>query len=95
MEYPKDNGWGGSTTAYFWNICNTLKSLEILPIFSIGNMGPQPSTAGSPNNYPTVLGLGATNVYDTVANFSSRGPAPDSSPWNDSTYWYRSERRFY
>ncbi len=84
-----NNGWGGSTTAYFWDICNTLKSLEILPIFSIGNMGPQPSTTNSPANYPTVLGLGATNVYDTVAIFSSRGPAPDSSPWNNPTYWFR------
>ncbi|MEO0136016.1 MAG: S8 family peptidase [candidate division WOR-3 bacterium] len=86
-----NNSWGGSSTIYFWDICNTLKLLEILPVFAIGNSGPSSQTANSPGNYPTVLGIGATNVNDTIVSFSSRGPAPDSVPWNDTTYWYRND----
>jgi len=33
--------------------------------------------------------VGATNCFDSIAIFSSRGPAPDSSPWNNPQYWYR------
>ncbi|OGC42375.1 hypothetical protein A2Y85_06870 [candidate division WOR-3 bacterium RBG_13_43_14] len=86
-----NNAWGGNITTHFWEVCNTLKALEILPVFSIGNSGPNPSTTCSPGNYPLVLGLGATNFSDSIANFSSRGPAPDSIPWNNSVYWYRAD----
>jgi subtilisin family serine protease len=84
-----NNSWGGSNTIYFWDVCNTLKSLDILPIFAIGNSGPNPHFTGSPGNYPLCIGVGATNCFDSIAIFSSRGPAPDSSPWNNPQYWYR------
>ena len=84
------NSWGNpnSTTTYYWNAVLTWKNLGILPVFSIGNDGPNPGTAGTPGNFPTALGVGATNSVEGIADFSSRGPAPNQSPWNDSTYWY-------
>jgi len=85
------NPWGVNTTLYYWEICNTLKSLEILPVFSIGNNGPGASTTGSPGNYPLCIGIGATNSNDSIAIFSSRGPAPDSEPFNNPAYWYRTD----
>lgn len=85
-----NNGWGGpSPTLEFWEDCNTWKSLGILPLFAIGNYGPDSGTTGIPGNYPLCLGVGATNTGDTIVDFSSRGPAPDSTPWNDPQYWYR------
>ncbi len=84
-----NNSWGTSNTIYFWDACNTLKSLDIFPIFSIGNNGPNPNSTGSPGNYPLCIGVGATDSLDGILMFSSRGPAPDSSPWNNPRYWYR------
>ncbi|MEO0126158.1 MAG: S8 family serine peptidase [candidate division WOR-3 bacterium] len=88
-----NNAWGSSNQfdLTWWDICNNLKSLEILPVFSIGNAGPGSMTTNTPGNYPTVLGIGATNLNDTIVSFSSRGPAPDTTPWNDTTYWYRND----
>ncbi len=76
-----NNSWGGSNTVYYWDDCNTLKSLNIIPIFSIGNGGPIPYSTCSPGNYPLCIGVGATDSLDGIAIFSSRGPTPDSSPW--------------
>ncbi len=83
------NSWGGTTSLSYWETCKTLKALEIFPVFAVGNSGPTPRTAGSPGNYPLVIGVGATNNNDSIASFSSRGPAPDSSPWKDTINWYR------
>ncbi len=68
-----------------------MKSLEIIPVFSIGNGGPVPSTANTPGNYPLVLGVGASNNNDSIVIFSSRGSAPDSFPWDDTIYSYRND----
>jgi len=84
------NSWGGpGVSLYFWNVCNTWKSLQIFPVFAIGNMGPGSGTTCPPGNYPLVIAGGATNLNDSIANFSSRGPAPNQSPWNDIINWYR------
>lgn len=84
-----NNSWGSdeTTSLAFWNAIQTWRSLGIIPVFSIGNNGPAPGTAGTPGNYPTVIGVGATNSADNIPSFSSRGPAPDQFPWNDSQYW--------
>ncbi len=68
----------------YWNDVYLLRLAGIIPVFAIGN------TSGvnfSPGNYPTVVGVGATYDNDTIAHFSSQGPAPNRPPWNDTTYW--------
>jgi bacillopeptidase F len=82
-------GWSNTTSLRWWDICNTWKSLQILPIFIIGNSGPDSGTAVALGNYPICIGTGGTDVNDTVTSWSSRGPAPDLAPWNNSQYWYR------
>ncbi len=84
------NSWGSAntTSTYYWNSVITWRNLGIFPVFSIGNEGPGSGTAGTPGNYPTVIGVGATNSVEGIADFSSRGPAPNQSPWNDPTYWF-------
>ncbi|MFO7638597.1 MAG: S8 family peptidase [bacterium] len=84
------SSWGGSRTETYWfTPYNNLRSLGIVLATSIGNSGPGSSTSNAPGNYPICIGVGATNSSDVIASFSSRGPAPNQSPWNDSQYWPR------
>ncbi len=85
------NSWGNNnqTTLEFWNNCINWRNLGIVPVFANGNAGPGAGTAGTPGNFPTVTGVGATDSGDNIASFSSRGPAPNQSPWTDTQYWER------
>jgi subtilisin family serine protease len=84
-------GWGDRTSTEYWDDCDTWKGLGILPVFAIANDGPGASTDDAPGNYPLCLGVGATDSWDDIADFSSRGPAPNISPWNVPSNWYRSD----
>ena len=68
----------------YWNDVYLLRLAGIVPVFAIGNTS---GVCFSPGNYPTVIGVGATYESDTIAHFSSEGPAPNRPPWNDTTYW--------
>lgn len=87
------NSWGGSNAAdtFFYPVMRTYKSIDILPVFANGNSGPNPNTVLCPGSYSNVLGVGATTPDDTAASFSSRGPAPNQSPFNDPSTWFRSD----
>ena len=86
-----NNSWGSSstTTLEFWDDCLTWLSLNIIPVFSIGNNGPGSGLAGTPGNFSLVVGVGATDSYDSMQVYSSRGSAPDSIPWNNPNNWFR------
>jgi len=86
-----NNPWseGSITSLEFWNDCRSLRALGICPVFRIGSGGPSQGTANTPGNFPIVIGVGATDSNDYVASFSSRGPAPNQNPWNDTTNWGR------
>lgn len=49
---------------------------EIFPAFAAGNAGPSPGSVRSPGNNPEAFAVGATDISDSVASFSSRGPSP-------------------
>ena len=74
-----NNSWGQSP-----NLCDTtfqqsisnLKAAGIAVVFSAGNSGPGRSTSVSPANLVGSFGVGATDINDIVASFSSRGPTP-------------------
>jgi len=85
------NSWGSSSTTStaFWNDCINLRNMDIYPVFSIGNTGPYPGSAGTPGNFPIVTGVGSTNSSDNLASSSGRGPAPNQSPWNSPSNWGR------
>ena len=46
----------------------------VVPVFAIGNFGPDAGSTGSPGNIPDVIGVGAVDRQGQVAPFSSRGP---------------------
>ena len=85
------NSWGSSleTDLTFWDATMNWRNLGIIPVFAIGNYGPSSHTTNTPGNFPIVIGVGATDSNDNIASFSSRGPAPNQSPWNDQQYWPR------
>ncbi|MCX7837257.1 MAG: S8 family serine peptidase [candidate division WOR-3 bacterium] len=86
------NSWGSSRTTTFWfSYVNNLRNLGIIVIGAIGNSGPSSNTSQPPGSYPTVIGVGATDMSDNIASFSSRGPSPNSDPWNNQNYWPRTD----
>jgi subtilisin family serine protease/O-antigen ligase len=52
-----------------------LRAAGIIPVFSMGNNGPDEASIGSPASFPEVLAVGAVDQDDEVARFSSRGPS--------------------
>jgi len=76
--------WSSDSTTFLdlWNAILGLRNVDIIPVFEIGDYGPDSGTAGTPGNYPILIGVGATDENDYVALFSARGPAPDTPPWN-------------
>ncbi|MCW2955291.1 MAG: serine protease [Thermoleophilia bacterium] len=71
------NSWGSSNGASLTYL-DTWKAFEaagIIPIVSAGNSGPRPDTIGSPGSYAEGISVGATDINDKTASFSSRGPS--------------------
>jgi len=76
------NSWGGAGGQTWYNdVIKAWNEAGIIGLFAIGNDGPECSTAGSPGDQPGIISVGATDINDTVASFSSRGPkkTPDGT----------------
>lgn len=73
--------WGSNDglDTTFRDDLRALQAAGIFPVFASGNSGPDSGTVGSPASLPEAFAVGATNEYDEVAYFSSRGP----SPWGE------------
>jgi len=70
------NSWGGGQSSTFYNDIITMwKNAGILPVFSIGNSGPNCKTANSPGDQSVAWSVGSTKQDDTMSSFSSRGPS--------------------
>ncbi len=73
--------WGDANAmnTVFQTDIRALRAAGIIPVFAAGNGGPSPASVYSPASLPEAIAVGATDPYDEVAQFSSRGP----SPWNE------------
>ncbi len=71
-----NNSWGSTigNDPWYQATVDAWRASGIFPSFSAGNSGPGSSTIGSPGSYCNVHGVGATDISDVVASFSSRGP---------------------
>jgi len=70
-----NNSWGGGGGEnWYESYVKSWVKAGILPVFSIGNNGPNCYTAGSPGDYRYSFGVGATDSSDVLAWFSSKGP---------------------
>lgn len=69
------NSWGGGGgDPWYQSSVDAWHASGIIPVFSAGNSGPGAGTMGSPGDYCNVVGVGATDISDNIASFSSRGP---------------------
>jgi subtilisin family serine protease len=77
------NSWGGGDSEsgrdMFGKAVDVWLKAGVIPVFALGNSGPRPRTCGIPGGLLTVIGVGATDKYDKIAYFSSRGPIK----WDD------------
>jgi hypothetical protein len=88
------NSWGSTATTdtTFWPNIKSWLAVGIIPVFAIGNGGPNGSTAGTPGNFPMVFGIGGTWwPSEEIMSYSSRGPAPNQVPWTRTFWWPRSD----
>ena len=70
-----NNSWGGGQEDYwFTGVVDAWGAAGIFTMFSIGNAGPECSTASSPGDGWNVFASGASDSSDQIASFSSRGP---------------------
>ena len=71
-----NNSWGAADPlrTEFWDDVAAWEAAGIVPVFSNGNSGPGSGTVGSPASFPHAIGVGATDIDDQIAWFSSRGP---------------------
>lgn len=97
-----NNSWGGAGgDPWFQDVVQDWVAAGIFPVFPLGSSGPACATAGSPGDYPESYAMGAFDVNDFIASFSSRGPSqfggetkPDiaapgvniRSSWNNGGY---------
>jgi len=73
-----NNSWVASSCSVASALRGSIQSLRaagIVPVFAIGNSGPDAGSAASPGDFPESLGVGATDASDAIAAFSSRGPS--------------------
>lgn len=74
-----NNSWAfvaaGCNTEFLPDI-QAWRAAEIFPAFAAGNAGPTAGSLRSPGAHAESFAVGATDIYDEVASFSSRGPSP-------------------
>lgn len=75
-----NNSWGlesnyGGCITEFENDILALKAADIAVVFSAGNGGPGLFSSLSPANYQESFSVGATDINNIIAGFSSRGPS--------------------
>lgn len=75
-----NNSWGGGggpgIQEWYRDMVRNWRAAGILPVFAAGNSGPFAETIEAPGNYPDSFTVGATDINDRLAAFSSRGPGP-------------------
>lgn len=79
------NSWGSSSNTYDTHAANVDQFMwdhpDFLILFANGNAGPGASTVGTPGTAKNLISVGATQQapnQNTIASYSSRGPAFDS-----------------
>ena len=73
-----NNSWYFFNQTYtgFHYVVEAWRTAGIIPVFCLGNEGPNAATTRPPGNYGNLLGIGATNSADNIWSSSSRGPSP-------------------
>lgn len=71
-----NNSWsGGPADPFFQGIVQAWVAAGIFPAFAASNAGPFCGSTGSPGDYPESYAMGAYDINNVIAEFSSRGPS--------------------
>ncbi|KAJ0393634.1 hypothetical protein P43SY_005600 [Pythium insidiosum] len=69
------NSWGGGQGDFWYkDVVDAWIKAGIIPVFAMGNAGPECGTANSPGDYPNVIGVGSLNPTEELRRTSSKGP---------------------
>jgi PKD repeat protein len=69
-----NNSWGGGRgNTWYQDTINAWVNAGIFPMFAVGNSGSSCNTANSPGDNIPAYAIGAYDINDSIANFSSRG----------------------
>lgn len=75
------NSWGnfvgGEGQTWYDDIIRSWRAANIIPVFNIGNNGPNCKTSWYPGYHANVISVGSTEFNDRISTFSSRGPGAD------------------
>lgn len=78
------NSWGSKVynpnDDFYFKYIKVWREAGIIPVFSNGNSGPSCASVSAPGAFLNVIGVGATDAEDRLAQFSSRGPGPNDEP---------------
>jgi subtilisin family serine protease len=73
------NSWGipgDDMSTWYQATVDAWIASGIFPAWAAGNEGPSCSSLREPGAYPESYTMGAYDINDTIASFSSRGPSP-------------------
>jgi subtilisin family serine protease len=71
-----NNSWsGGPGDPFYQPTVQAWVAAGIFPAFANSNAGPSCGSAGSPGDYPESYAVGAYDIGNNIADFSSRGPS--------------------
>ncbi|MFX1515107.1 MAG: S8 family serine peptidase [Promethearchaeota archaeon] len=70
-------GLPGDSEPLFEEAINSAWEKGVMVITSAGNSGPEPNSISSPGMESRAITVGASDVYNNVTFFSSRGPSPN------------------
>ena len=73
-----NNSWGTTNAmdTFYKNTVDAWIAAGIFPAFAAGNEGPGCSSLRAPGSYPESYTMGAFDINNNIAGFSSRGPSP-------------------
>lgn len=70
-----NNSWGGGQgLTTFVDVIAAWRAAGMIPVMAAGNTGTTCGTITTPGDYANVISVGATDVNDKLASFSSKGP---------------------
>jgi hypothetical protein len=71
-----NNSWGGAgSDSFYRSTVQAWVAAGLFPVFANGGSGPSCGTVGAPASYPESYGVGAFDINNNIASFSSRGPS--------------------
>jgi subtilisin family serine protease len=72
------NSWGlfGASNTWYQATVDAWVAAGIFPAWAAGNEGPRCSSLRNPGSYPESYTMGAYDINNNIASFSSRGPSP-------------------